>query len=139
MFRKLMKVAVVAAVVAVSGSALAAGGKKPNMTPREVSGVVNINTASTRELEMLPGVGKHTASLIVAHREKTPFKAPNEILKVKGVGNGIYRKIKQHLTISGATTLSASKADPAAPSGASNTAPAARTEKTVPPPTARIN
>jgi len=77
----------------------------PSRTPRPVTGLVNINTATSHQLELLPGVGRRTASLIVAYREKQPFKAPAEIVKVKGVGQGIFRHIKPYLTVSGPTTL----------------------------------
>lgn len=128
MFRKFLQVAAMAAAMAVAGSAMAAGGKRPNMTPREITGVVNINTATVKELELLPGVGNHTAGLIVAYREKTPFKAPADLLKVKGVGPGILRKVKQYVTISGPTTLSAAspaKAEAAVPARLEGT-PAAK-------------
>ena len=119
MFRKTMKLAVVVAAMAVCGSAAAAPGKKLNLIPREVSGVVNINTASAKELELLPGVGKHSAGAIVAYREKAPFKAAHEIVKVKGVGEGTFKKIKTYLTIAGPTTIVASKGKaPAAEGGA---------------------
>lgn len=105
MFKKTMKAAMFVAVMAICGTAMAAPGKKLNLAPKEVTGVVNINTASAKELELLPGVGKHTAGLIVAHREKAPFKAASEIVKVKGVGQGIYKRIKSFLTVAGPTTL----------------------------------
>jgi competence protein ComEA len=107
MFFNLMKAAVVVAALAVSGSAMAAGGKGLHLVPRDVSGVININTASAHELELLPGIGPRTAKLIVAYREKTPFKASHEIVHVKGVGQGILAKVKPYLTIAGPTTLTA--------------------------------
>jgi competence protein ComEA len=110
MFGSLMKSMVVVAAMAVSGSALAASGKGLHLTPREVSGVININTATAQQLELLPGVGRHTAGLIVAYREKTPFKAAHEIVKVKGVGQGIFNHVKQYLTIAGPTTLAVAHA-----------------------------
>lgn len=105
MFGKLMKMAMVVAAVGMSGSAIAAGDRRPSFTPREVAGVININAASAKELELLPGVGHKTAGLIVAYREKTPFKAPHDIVKVKGVGERTFNKIKPYLAISGPTTL----------------------------------
>ncbi len=106
MVRGFVKVMAAVVVMAVSGAALAEQ-KKPNFTPREVTGVININTASVKELELLPGVGTRTAKLIVAYREKQQFKAAPEIVKVKGVGQGIYRRIKDYLTVTGTTTLAA--------------------------------
>ncbi len=119
MFRKTMKLAVVVAAMAVCGSAAAAPGKKGlNLTPREVTGVVNINTASKHELELLPGVGPKSASAILAYREKTPFKAAHEIVRVKGIGEATFRKVKAYLTIAGPTTIVATKGKAAPAQGA---------------------
>ncbi|MGI5862280.1 MAG: ComEA family DNA-binding protein [Myxococcales bacterium] len=104
MFKSMMKVLVVVAVAAISTSAMAAK-RTINRTPREVSGVININTATAKQLELLPGIGRKTARLIVEHREKQPFKAPAEILNVKGIGEGIYLKVKKYVVVSGETTL----------------------------------
>jgi competence protein ComEA len=120
MFQNLMKAMAIVAVMAVGSTAMAAGGgHRPNFTPREVSGVVNINTASAKELELLPGVGKHTAGLIVTYREKNQFKTTHDIVKVKGVGQGIYNKVKPYLTLAGPTTLAAvARSKPATPAAA---------------------
>lgn len=124
MFRKTMQLVVVVAAMAVCGSAMAAGGKKGlNLVPREVSGVVNINTASSKELALLPGVGPKSASAILAYREKSPFKAAHEIVRVKGVGEATFKKIKAYLTIAGPTTIVATKGAKAnAPEGAAKSA-----------------
>ena len=99
-----MGMVVAAVVLCVSATSFARG---LDRTPREISGVVNLNTGSSKELALLPGVGKHTAGLIIAYREKQPFKAPGEVVKVKGVGKGIFRRIKDHISVSGPTTLAA--------------------------------
>ena len=45
------------------------------------------NRASVAELEALPGVGPKTAAAIVAAREaQGPFRAPEDLLRVKGIG-----------------------------------------------------
>jgi competence protein ComEA len=104
-------VGVLALSVGFAGSAMAQK-RTFDRTPRPVTGVVNINTAALKELAMLPGVGRHAAQLIVAYREKQPFKSPAEIVNVKGVGQGIYRRIKAHLAISGPTTLAVQPKSP---------------------------
>ncbi len=103
MVKKLVQVVVVAAVAAFGSTVFAA----PKAIPaaKEVTGVVNLNTGTVKELELLPGVGAKTAKLIVEYRAKQPFKTPAEVVKVKGVGKGIYAKIKDHITVSGPTTL----------------------------------
>jgi competence protein ComEA len=129
MFFNLMKAAVVVVALTVSGSAMASGGKGLNLVPRDVSGVININAASANELELLPGIGAKTAKLIVAYREKTPFKATHELVRVKGVGEGILAKVKSYLTIAGPTTLTATahgKSGGAAPAAKPVAQPAAK-------------
>jgi competence protein ComEA len=106
MSKGMIQAMVAVAAMALAGEAMAEK-KAFDRTPREVTGVININTASVKELELLPGVGNHTAKLIVAYREKTPFKSAQELTNVKGVGQGIYRHVKDFLTVSGATTLAA--------------------------------
>ena len=64
--------------------------------------VVNINTASEQELQTLKGIGPAKAKAIVAHRQSNgPFKSADQITEVKGIGTGIYNKIKDEITVSG--------------------------------------
>ena len=56
---------------------------------------VNINIASTSELEKLPFLGFSTAQKIVEHREKYgKFRKPEHILLVQGVSDKKFRQIK---------------------------------------------
>lgn len=58
---------------------------------------VNINLASTEELERLPGVGSVLAARIVAHRERHgPFRRAEHLLVVRGVSERRFREL-QHL------------------------------------------
>jgi competence protein ComEA len=70
------------------------------------SGVVNINTADTAELELLPRVGPSLAGRIVAFREANgPFERPEDLLAVKGIGEKSFDHLKPYVAISGETTL----------------------------------
>ena len=70
------------------------------------SGVVNINTASSEELELLPRVGPALAGRIIEFREANgPFQTVDEILAVKGIGENSFEKLKPFIVTSGATTL----------------------------------
>jgi len=76
--------------------AMAAGGKA----------VVNINTADTEELMLLPRIGPSVAQRIVEFREKNGrFKAAEDLMLVRGVGEKTFALIKPHVAISGETTL----------------------------------
>jgi len=70
------------------------------------SGVVNINTASSEELELLPRVGPALAGRIIEFREANgPFQTVDEILAVKGIGETSFEKLEPFIVTSGATTL----------------------------------
>lgn len=47
---------------------------------------INLNTASARELEALPGVGPAIANRIVAARKDSRFNGLNDLDRVKGIG-----------------------------------------------------
>ena len=71
--------------------------------PRPASAAVatvNLNSATAKELEALPGIGKSTAGNIVAYRtEKGKFKTVDELLKVKGVGDKTLEKIRNLVAV----------------------------------------
>lgn len=60
------------------------------------TGPVNINTASKEQLESLPGIGAKKAQAIIDGR---PYQKPEDIMKVKGIKQGIYNKIKDRITV----------------------------------------
>lgn len=58
-------------------------------------GLVNINTASKEELMSLPGIGESKAEKIIAYREANGrFSAPEDIMQISGIKDGLYNKIK---------------------------------------------
>ena len=61
---------------------------------------VNINTATAECLETLPGIGSVRAQSIVAYREQAgPFVSPGGITSVSGIGDGIYGRIAEMITV----------------------------------------
>jgi competence protein ComEA len=63
-------------------------------------GPININTASTAELETLPGIGPTLAQRIVDYREAHgPFAAIEDIIKVRGIGEGLFNEIRDLITV----------------------------------------
>jgi competence protein ComEA len=69
--------------------------------------VVNINTASAEQLQLLPRVGPALAERIIEYRETNgPFRTADEIVAVKGIGDSVFEKLAPYLVTSGATTLS---------------------------------
>jgi competence protein ComEA len=97
-----------AAAQAVAFPSKAAGGSKAakgDVPDLGLVGVVNINTASHDQLELLPGIGPGKSKAIVAYRVKKPFKDPRHLVRVKGIGRKTLKRILPFLVVKGATTL----------------------------------
>jgi len=61
---------------------------------------VNINTASTAELETLPRIGPKVAQRIVDYRtQHGEFKRIEEIMKVRGIGQKLFDLIKDRISV----------------------------------------
>lgn len=57
---------------------------------------VNINTATKEQLDALPGIGPVKAQAIIDGR---PYKKAEDIMKVKGIKQGEFNKIKDVITV----------------------------------------
>jgi len=68
--------------------------------PPSSAELININTASSAELDSLPGIGPTTAQKIIDYREQNgPFVSPEDIINVSGIGPGTYERIKDLITV----------------------------------------
>ena len=71
----------------------------------ELTGVVNVNTASATELQLLPGVGEVRAHAILEARErKGGFRSVEELVEVKGIGDAALERLRPFVTVKGKTT-----------------------------------
>jgi len=66
---------------------------KPKLGPGQK---ININTATKAELDELFGIGEVRAQAIIDGR---PYTTIDDVMKVKGIGEGIFAKIKDNITV----------------------------------------
>lgn len=65
---------------------------------------VDLNQASASELQKLPGVGEKVAQRILEYREANgPFRAPEELMNVRGIGEKTYMNLEAYVTLSNKT------------------------------------
>src|SRR5580704_7989798 len=96
----------------VTSSALFAN-KKPPPTP------INLNTATSEELQLVPGIGPVTAEKILQMRKSYgAFKSVDDLRAVRGIGPKRLEKMRKYLTVGKAASQSkpASASKPATPS-----------------------
>ncbi len=61
--------------------------------------IVNINTCTLEELLSINGIGESKAKSIIEYRENVGlFTSKEDIMKVSGIGNSLYDKIKDYIT-----------------------------------------
>jgi competence protein ComEA len=73
----------------------------PREGEEQVPQKIDINRAEVWLLEALPGIGETRAQAIVDYRnENGPFKRIEDLLKVSGIGEGTFDKIKDYITVS---------------------------------------
>lgn len=67
----------------------------------QTDGKININTATAAELMTLPGIGEAKAALILNYREEHGnFSKIEDLMQISGIKEGIFQKIKDHITTS---------------------------------------
>ncbi len=57
---------------------------------------ININTATPEELDALPGVGEAIALRIIEGR---PYATIEDLIRVKGIGEATFNKLKEYVTV----------------------------------------
>ena len=88
--------------LALPMTAAAFGSITQNAEQQELK--VDLNQASASELQKLPGVGERVAQRILEYREANgPFRAPEELMNVRGIGEKTYMNLEAYVTLSNKT------------------------------------
>ena len=73
---------------------------------KEVTGKLNLNTATEEQLMLLPSIGPAKAERILAWRKKNgSFRRTADLRRVKGFGYKTFKRLEPYLDIKGETTL----------------------------------
>jgi competence protein ComEA len=95
-----LRALVLALVVALAAAASAPAADDPRLV-----GVVNVNTATVEELQLLPGIGETRARAIVAARQQRgSFESVDELVAVKGIGETSLVRLRPFVRVDGKTT-----------------------------------
>lgn|SRR5690606_33556132 len=90
----------VAPPVAAIGEPAAPAGDHPPAAAPSPTRIINLNTATAAELDLLPGIGPALAQRIVEDREKRgPFKSIDNLDRVRGIGPETIRRIRPLVTV----------------------------------------
>ena len=92
------------AVYLVPGTAVAAEASPAPVGVADVQ-TVDLNQASTTELMQLPGVGQKRALDIINYRTAHPFRRPTELLKIRGIGQRTYARLKAWVRVADPSSL----------------------------------
>lgn len=73
---------------------------KKDDSNKKTNGLVNINTASLDKILTIKGIGETKAKSIIEYRDKNgKFKTIEDIKNVTGIGESLYSKIKESITV----------------------------------------
>lgn len=96
--RSIARAALVALTIAlVFGGSVASSDRAAGQV---ASQPVEINSATAEQLETIPGIGPATAARIIAFRkEHGPFRRVEDLIKVRGIGETTFQKIRRHIRV----------------------------------------
>src|SRR5882757_1173948 len=102
MLRMVMSICALVGVLAAVPVAAQGTSARTDSRTAKPAVMVNLNTATSAELEALPGVGARMAARIIEYRQKKgPFKKVEELMNVQGIGEKNFLKLRSQLTVGG--------------------------------------
>jgi competence protein ComEA len=105
MSRLILVVLLALGVGAAALEAQTPAGKATGTPAATAAAPLNLNTATSAQLESLPGVGKSMADRIIEYRQKNGgFKKAEDLMNVKGIGEKSFLKLKSMVTVVAAKT-----------------------------------
>ena len=63
---------------------------------KEPTAIVDLNTATSRQLQSIPGIGPVLAARIM---EKRPYRRVDDLLRVTGISERLLEKVRPHVTV----------------------------------------
>lgn len=100
--------ALLALLLLLALAGIAPAKKKPPAHP------INLNTATFKQLQELPGVGPTTANAIIQFRDKSgPFKRPEDLLAIHGISPAKFEKMRPYVKVGLRTDAPRTNAPPA--------------------------
>ena len=94
------KARIVCVLALCLGLALSSVSVMAQKSPAAPAEKVNLNSATSEQLQSIPGIGPATAKSIIEYRAKVgKFNKIEEIINVKGVGEKKFQKIKDRLAV----------------------------------------
>lgn len=98
--RMLMAVMVLATIVGAATNVRSVGASPQEGKALAATAALNLNAATTADLEKLPGVGPAMAAKILEYRQKSGgFKKIEDLMNIKGIGEKNFLKLKPLVTV----------------------------------------
>ena len=66
----------------------------------DLSGKIDLNSASVEQLMTLPGIGESKAEAIIRYREESgPFSCTEDVMNISGIKDRVYSQIEDCITV----------------------------------------